>query len=531
MYLFTMHKAITIEELETVYSKLHNENPSVEIDVVYDANVKEYTVTPTTRPYTGDPQVPMNLEMKVIYGDSVAKYTPILLREKSTGVVHFKAIEDIVCGDYTLLLGKEEAVVEGLQVYSNKGWNDIQKVIRHRTNKRMYRVHSMHGTVDVTEDHSLLDTEGNPLKPYDCTRYTRLMHAYPSEFTDSFTRQDVIDYYSTRLSSTPSDVEIARMYYYHKKFPCLEGNWANKKFRLDDVYNHHIKLDISELGSSGSYVYDIQTELGCFQAGIGELIVKNTDSIFVQVKFNRSDHELNRRDSFKLSTICSDNLTRKVFNREPIEMEFEKVFQPFVLITKKRYVGKKYDDLKDPMRLKEITSAGIAITRRDYCELIKVCFKKMIDEIVNNQDIDAAERVYMNTLDDIEQYNVDVNQLVVTCQLNREYKTEPVHVVLAKKLKSRNCQVQIGDRIPYIFIEGEKGVKKSLLGEDPEYAREHGLKFNRSCYIEQLSKPILGFLKVVMKDDPSRTERLVKFTQTRLTAVNGPKLKASDFVF
>ena len=120
MYLFTMHKAITIEELETVYSKLHNENPSVEIDVVYDANVKEYTVTPTTRPYTGDPQVPMNLEMKVIYGDSVAKYTPILLREKSTGVVHFKAIEDIVCGDYTLLLGKEEAVVEGLQVYSNK---------------------------------------------------------------------------------------------------------------------------------------------------------------------------------------------------------------------------------------------------------------------------------------------------------------------------------------------------------------------------------------------------------------------------
>ncbi len=301
---------------------------------------------------------------------------------------------------------------------------------------------------------------------------------------------------------------------------------ANPSVNIDVVYNPTDKdytLSLTDKPFTGHPQIPL-----CIETRV---IYGDTDSIFVQFKFNRADHELNRYDTFKLSSVCSDNLTREVFNRGPIEMEFEKVFQPFVLITKKRYVGKKYDDLKNPLRLKEITSAGIAITRRDYCELTKDCLRKIIDEIVNNQDLDAAERVYMDTLEDIETYSVNIDQLVVTCQLNREYKTEPVHVVLARKLKERKCQVQIGDRIPYIFIEGEKGVKKSLLGEDPDYAKEHNLKFNRSCYMEQLAKPILGFLKVAMKDDPSRTERLVQFTQSKLAKVNGAKLKASDFVF
>lgn len=35
-------------------------------------------------------------------------------------------------------------------------------------------------------------------------------------------------------------------------------------------------------GVEGDFVYDIETEVGDFGAGVGNLIVKNTDSVFLK---------------------------------------------------------------------------------------------------------------------------------------------------------------------------------------------------------------------------------------------------------
>jgi DNA polymerase elongation subunit (family B) len=77
------------------------------------------------------------------------------------------------------------------------------------------------------------------------------------------------------------------------------------------------------------------------------VIYGDTDSIFVEIKFNRKDFRKNREDTFKLASICGDNVTDKIFNRQPICLEFEKVFQPFILLTKKRYIGKKFENMKE----------------------------------------------------------------------------------------------------------------------------------------------------------------------------------------
>ncbi len=68
-----------------------------------------------------------------------------------------------------------------LDVWSNNGWNPIKRVIRHRCNKKMYRVNTHCGVVDVTEDHSLLSESGDKLKAEDCVIYqTKLLQSYPS---------------------------------------------------------------------------------------------------------------------------------------------------------------------------------------------------------------------------------------------------------------------------------------------------------------------------------------------------------------
>ena len=285
------------------------------------------------------------------------------------------------------------------------------------------------------------------------------------------------------------------------------------------------------------YVYDLETECGRFQAGVGNIIVKNTDSIFAEIKFNRDDFKKNREDTFKLASLCGDIISDNVFKRPPIFLEFEKVFQPFILLTKKRYIGKKYEDTRDPFKLKAIIKSGIAVTRRDYCKMVKKCYTQVIDCIVdeNNDSIDNISQsieIYKRYVDRIDNYQIDFDDLIVSAMLAKSYKTRPVHVQLAEKLKTRKEEVEIGSRIQYMYIENtsKEIKKKSELGEDPIYAKKNGLKYNRGCYLTQLAKPLISFFKVILVNHKELLEDLIESTNIKLIEYGEPKLKPSDYI-
>lgn len=301
-----------------------------------------------------------------------------------------------------------------------------------------------------------------------------------------------------------------------------------------------------------------------------EVVYGDTDSIFVSIKFNREDFDSNRKDAFKLATLAGDKLTNEIFNRPPIEMEFEKVFQPFVLLTKKRYIGKKFENPKDPFELKTIDSKGIALTRRDYCKLVKNCYKSIIDVVMNEYSLDKSIIVFKEFCDKIDHYEATDDELCISAMLAKEYscglckkKTEwtgirceckhmnshldqycgkckssitckhvfsLAHVNLAVNLLKRKEEIQVNDRIQYIFVEGtDSKQKKGELAEDPVWAKRLGLKFNRLCYLEQLAKPILGLYKVLLQDQEDKLDDLIEWVNTRIERYGGKKLKPSDF--
>jgi DNA polymerase elongation subunit (family B) len=100
------------------------------------------------------------------------------------------------------------------------------------------------------------------------------------------------------------------------------------------------------------------------------------------------------------------------------------------------------------------------------------------------------------------------------------------HVNLATKLLQRSEEIQVNDRIQYLYVEKDGNDSgKSDLCEDPKYAVANNLKYNRMCYLEQLAKPLLGFFKVVVKD----VDELIEFTNEKLVEYGGKKLKASDY--
>lgn len=337
------------------------------------------------------------------------------------------------------------------------------------------------------------------------------------------------------------------------------------------------KIDINYNNKTSDYILKVTNEKFMLDPKVPvELKIKviygDTDSIFISMKFNRDSFTENRQDAFKMGIICGDNLTKEIFNRNPIELEFEKVFQPFILLTKKRYIGKKFENVKDPFKLKEITKAGTAASKRNYSKCIKNCYNEIIDCIVNKDDVSESLEIYKNYLDRIDNYQIEVDDLVVSSQLAKMYscalcKTKCewnrlvcdnikckvvslpkskkcvnckskfkcihtfslAHVTLAINMLSRNEEANVNDRIPYLYVEGDIKTKKSDLAEDPKFFINNKMKYNRIYYTESLAKTILSFFKVVLNEHTDLLDDAIEYTNEKLISYGAKKLRPSDF--
>jgi hypothetical protein len=476
-----------VEDLKDRIKELRTQNPNKRIEVIGDVDRKDYQITVYSDKETkNEIEIPVFLSTQVVYGDSVPGYTPVIVRKKGTNFVQFVRIDSV---DSTY------------QVWSATGFTDIKRVISHSCKKDIFRVHTSTSCVDVTEDHSLVDNLGNLIKPNE-SKGTQLLTNKPftKPLSPGFVRVD------NRGQYTVTNWVEACKYYHTLDNPCVDIISGLIYVQSDATLKNSDKtiLDtvttVENLGKTCEIVYDLETESGLFHAGIGDIIVKNTDSVMCRFTYNRSDPIQNRYDSFRLAEIAGERLTREIFARPPIEMEFEKVFCPMLLKGKKSYIAKMYDDTRDPLRMTKLHVAGVASKRRNYNEY----YKKYADEIydclleTHLTDIIPITERYIK---DIVSHNVSVDQLVISSLLGATYKTENLpHVHLVKKLKERSNAPQVGDRIPYIFVEtngkdkGTGDVQKYLKVEDPDYAKEHNLRYDRVVYLEHIAKPILGLL-------------------------------------
>ena len=71
---------------------------------------------------------------------------------------------------------KEFSKMSNIEVWSDNGFVKLEQVVRHKTTKKMFRVLTHTGVVDVTEDHSLLLKDGSEIKPTDTSIGTELLH-------------------------------------------------------------------------------------------------------------------------------------------------------------------------------------------------------------------------------------------------------------------------------------------------------------------------------------------------------------------
>jgi hypothetical protein len=243
------------------------------------------------------------------------------------------------------------------------------------------------------------------------------------------------------------------------------------------------------------YVYDLTTDNHHFQAGVGNLIVHNTDSIFV--KFPTKDLQT----SMDMARKAADMITSS--GRKAHRIEYEKTFYPFVLFCRKRYVGMMYED--DTKKCKR-KSMGIAVKRRDNAPIVKDIFGGALDILMEERDIRKAQRFVQDMLVKVIKNEMPLDKYVVTKQLRDDYKNpdQIAHAVLAERMKDRDegSAPQVGDRLAYMYVEERKGQKKQGDKiEQIDYVKEKGLKPDTEFYItNQIQNPVAQLFALALED-------------------------------
>ena len=109
--------------------------------------------------------------------DSVTGDTPLLLKDINGRIV-IKNIEDLFTKSESGSYNKKYCN-SNYKVWTNKGWSNIKHVMRHKVTKKIFRVLTHTGCVDVTEDHSLLNINENKISPNECKIGNKLLHNFP----------------------------------------------------------------------------------------------------------------------------------------------------------------------------------------------------------------------------------------------------------------------------------------------------------------------------------------------------------------
>lgn len=246
------------------------------------------------------------------------------------------------------------------------------------------------------------------------------------------------------------------------------------------------------------------------------IVYGDTDSLFVN--FNPCDAkgkplegQAALEETIRLTEEAGKFVTKAL--KPPHDFEYDKVFYPFIIFSKKRYVGNKYED--DPTHSTQ-TSMGIALKRRDNAPVVKTIYGGAIRILLNDRNIPEAVRFVQKKTMEMVEGRMSINQLTITKSLRAEYKssTLPAHKQLANRMAERDPgnAPSSGERIPYVYISAPVGQEASKLQGDriehPSFVRASAgrLTLDAKYYIEhQLLNPVSQLFSLCVAQMPGYT--------------------------
>jgi DNA polymerase elongation subunit (family B) len=500
-------------------------------------------------------QYNFKIEPNIIYGDSVTGDTPILIRNKDKHFVlpikelssKWKPYIGFKIEDLKLLDKQQNDEIEYEILCDNNNWAKIKRVIRHKTYKKIYRIITRTSFVDVTEDHSLINDKGELVKPSELKVGNKLYYMNEPIKDLNIEYNDIIDMKlkSYKLYRFTSLLDMMKEYWIAKNQGLNVGIEVDSSLfmgRIDyeyylKIYNQSIEnpneiINIYILHEEyNDYVYDLETEAGVFHAGVGDLIVKNTDSNFINWNMmDRKTGEIMKGMHLVGLGIEMGKMVEKHIKPRlpfPHKWNYEKTFYPFCILAKKRYIGMKYEFSDDHYYLSYM---GIVLKRRDNARIVKKVISGLINIMMEQVDNRDSSRIIIYMREQIEKIlngGFPLDDFVLSKTLKGSYALSNDN-----HLKYLNIKIENKKKSEFEEDEGSKTKKHmTFLDKDGWYIKINEQKKYSNDLCPNMVHVVLA--ERVRRRDPGNAFNLndrVPFIYIEKKAQKGVKLLQGDMV-
>jgi DNA polymerase delta subunit 1 len=250
----------------------------------------------------------------------------------------------------------------------------------------------------------------------------------------------------------------------------------------------------------------VETEYGA------EVIYGDTDSIFCKFKkVDENGNILKELEGLKFAIEQGKKASEDINKVLPYpqNLEYEKTFYPFIIFSKKRYVGNLYEE--DPYKKPKQKSMGIVLKRRDNAPIVKKIYGGIIDILLNEKDLNKSVEFLDRELKRLINNEYPLEDLIISKTLKSTYVNPQsmAHKVLADRMGLRDPgnKPQVNDRIPFVYIKVPPEKEIKLQGdrvEHPDYIRENKLVPDYEFYItNQLLRPVAQLYTLCLEQLPN----------------------------
>ncbi|XP_046836193.1 DNA polymerase zeta catalytic subunit isoform X1 [Vespa crabro] len=219
------------------------------------------------------------------------------------------------------------------------------------------------------------------------------------------------------------------------------------------------------------------------------VVYGDTDSLFILLPGK------SRTEAFKIGADIADTVTAA--NPSPIKLKFEKVLQPSILQTKKRYCGYMYEtsDQKNP----EYFAKGIETVRRDGCFAVSKILERSLKILFDTSDISLIKMYILRQFNKILCRRVSIEDLTFAKEFRGLNGYKPNAVVPALELTRRLMRKdpraipRTGERVRYVIVAGAPNQALIHCVRTPwEVMCDPGLYPNSIYYITKVIIPPLN---------------------------------------
>jgi DNA polymerase elongation subunit (family B) len=261
----------------------------------------------------------------------------------------------------------------------------------------------------------------------------------------------------------------------------------------------YAKRIVEEVYGDLEYDTDVHGPVKCK----AEYVYGDTDSVFFT--FNLEDVKTGEKIKGKKALEMTIEIAQDAaqlcskYLKPPMELSYEKTLMPFILLSKKRYVGMLYETDANKGKMKYM---GLAIKRRDSCDYLKDVYGGILNILMGLAENKSENKIqtaidFLNSaLETLISGRVPMDKLTMTRQLRSEYKNpdQIAHNVLANRIAKRDPgnKPKSGDRMKYLVVcQGDAKDKLGQRIETPEYIIEKNIPIDYLYYIEnQLMEPL-----------------------------------------